>query len=150
MDMSEYDFLNMMKKDPDSFAVKIGLLPDLKNKYKCLTCYSDLKIYRDNQFKCAKCKCSISHLKGTIFENSKIPVKAVLNLIMFWLKEYSCKMIQKEPETYRISLNAIVSWQKKFRKIIVDEMDRIYQEAKIAGPDTSIQVDESKFGKVHH
>ena len=72
------DIINFLKVYKDDLTCKNHFEKQkFKNGYYCYFCSSKKKIYklksRDFTYKCGECKKQFSLIKGTIFENSKIP-----------------------------------------------------------------------------
>ena len=72
------DIINFLKIYKDDLTCKNHFEKQkFKNGYYCHFCSSKKKIYklksRDFTYKCGECKKQFSLIKGTIFENSKIP-----------------------------------------------------------------------------
>lgn len=93
------------------------------NTIKCPHCQSNKKIYKlKHNFKCSECQKQFSHLKGTIFENSPIPLRKWFLAIYYILN--SKKGISSVQLSKFISITQKSAWYvlQKIRTVIKNGM----------------------------
>ena len=93
-------------------------------------------------YACRPCGFNRSILKGTFFENTKLPLGKAVRVIYCWMNQLSVKSTRKETG---ISHNVVSNWFANLRLLVSCVV--VNSDLKIGGEGKTVQIDESKFGK---
>ena len=132
-------------------------------KRKCTYCKRELKLFVENRadhatpvvYRCCNCGCTkcskyVSIRDGTVFEGSHLSVAVVLHLIVLYTNNItSYEQIRMEcidECDVELSNETVNDWLTYLREIQLEALVRSSQN-KIGGPNCTVEVDESKFGK---
>lgn len=88
------------------------------------------------------CQKRMSVRRGTIFENSKLPISKALQLMYWWCQELSVAQAAHEVGVSQVT---VIDWFLRFREICADQL--IATTGPIGGAGHVVEIDESKFGK---
>ncbi|KAL4703634.1 hypothetical protein ACJJTC_007661 [Scirpophaga incertulas] len=106
------------------------------------------------QFRCRKGKCrskSVSRAKGTWFENARLPLPLIFQIMYMYSADYTYEAVRRETSHWRestLSPVTISDWFNYCREsVIVYQLEHKDEQEKIGGPGKIVQIDESKFGK---
>ena len=116
------------------------------NNRKCYKCGSNTrKLKEKNRIVCSfpACKCRFTCYKGTIFENSPLPIITLIKVIDMWIENVPCDLIASIAGIYRFSIFEICDKLRSLGglDLYLNKFD------KIGGNNAIVEIDESKFGK---
>ena len=92
---------------------------------------------------CPVCKRTVSLLKGSIFEDSKVSIKMILKIIYMWSHSFSVKLTSHETGISEHSVSSIFNQIKRGCYQYMNREDR----AKIGGFNKTVEIDETLFSK---
>ncbi|KAF4532738.1 hypothetical protein B566_EDAN007704 [Ephemera danica] len=152
------DFIPDNDADAGRILQDIGILPHQTDGPPCPKCghpKMGMEIARKDHtlgfiFSCRKnyfgahrrCEKKVSPLKGTIFEGTRLKPNQLLKLMYCFSNSYDVSLAAKEIKVERLTA---ISWYKKFREICARVC--LNEDHKIGGPNTWVEIDESKIAK---
>lgn len=81
--------------------------------------------------------------KGTFFERSRLAIFTILAFIEMWVNNVTLLMISR---TLEISASpTCVDWSSFCREVLLNAF--FDSKEKLGGPEKTVEIDESKFGK---
>ncbi|KAM3956862.1 uncharacterized protein ACR2FA_009173 [Aphomia sociella] len=106
-------------------------------------------------FRCRKSNCrtkDVSRALGTLFENVRLPLSLLFELMYMFCYGKSYDEVQREvhsPDRDTIvSHKTIADWYSYCREVVVVyELEHKEEREKIGGPGKIVQIDKTKFGK---
>ena len=101
--------------------------------------------WRKNGVVCSfsACRCKFTCYKGTIFENSPLPIITLIKVIDMWIENVLCDLIASIAGIHRSSIFEICDklWSLGGLGLYLNKFDRI------GGNNAIVEIDESKFGR---
>ena len=144
------------------FCQHFGLLPKSVNCVKCDNEFKEISVIpnRSSQtdskliFRCYKKNCgsSVTPKKNTWFSQSHISIKKSLFLTYCWVQKYSYEASIKETsgphfENKITSTETVADIFSYCREVCLESLFNKDSRKKIGGPNLTVEIDESKFGK---
>ncbi|MCB9257042.1 MAG: IS1595 family transposase [Chitinophagales bacterium] len=151
------DLLKLIKKFPNQKSC-IQYLEEKRwdNRVKCPTCFSDevIRVEKENRYKCYSCKRSFSVLKGTIFENTKLPLQKwfiAIYLVMDAKKGISSLQLSRH---LKVNKDTALLIQRRIRTVMKEshilkgiiEIDEAYVGANLDKKSTRIRSKSMQHG----
>lgn len=99
-------------------------------------------VQNGGSLRCQKCFKRCSYLKGTFFEQLKLPISKILELGYYWLNNIRVTSLRNMGG---ISNQTSCSYFEKFEDLVSTMIEN--ENIKIGGPGIIVEIDESKFGK---
>lgn len=135
-----FDFIKLISDDGNliTYLRGVGFLKKPEQCRKCNGRVSEQVSSRAAdgiQFKCCKCKATISARAGSFFRCSRLPLKTVACIIYFLTMEVPHKRIA---DTLGINKNTVTDYANLVREEYSREL--VPLEEKLGGPDTIVQV----------
>ena len=136
------------------FLTDVGLL---LSKFTCPKCgndmarYADLSLKDGYRFRCrrkiygSKCSVSVSIRHGSWFHNSNLTLGEVMKLTYDIVRRVPANTIQQE---YQFSSSTVAHWGQYCKEVMLEYVKGSSQ--RIGGPNKTVEIDESKFGRRKH
>ena len=119
------------------------------NNRKCYKCGSNTrKLKEKNRIVCSfpPCNCRFTCYKGTIFENSPLPIITLIKVIDMWIENVPCDLIVSIAGIHRSSVFEICNKLRSLGglDLYLNKFDRI------GGNNAIVKIEESKFGRIKY
>jgi len=157
-------------RTPEAQVKMLQGLQVLPTSHTCTTCNTTTKEVRRKRgtkyfyFRCNGCRCQTSIRDGTLLSEKGIAFRTFFLIGYFFVAmtmthhqlihevNLVCPEEEEEGGQYTMgttitSCHTTVHYNKIFRDIIAEEMFNSSQDQMIGGPGTTVEVDESMFGK---
>lgn len=119
-----------------------GRLINVNTDSQVFKCHRRVDIRKNKKVIKKRCSFSQSVRKGTWFQQSKLPISAILGITYDWL--YGVNVEQCKHER-RVSLGTVVDWYAFCREVAVDYC--LKNKTMLGGDGCVVEIDVAKFGK---